>query len=125
MIKIIKGTFGLYKDGVVVGITKDNGPISIDPEREKELIELGIAEMVNGDVMEEGFEVSQEYLDGLNLTQLKEFASNFDIKYKAGTKKTVFVQEILDFLDKEAEAHEKIAESDEETPGFDPEDAVQ
>lgn len=124
MIRIIKGTFGMNKDGAIVGITKDDGPISIDPEREEELIRLGIAEKV--EQSGEEFEVTEDYLKSLKMTELKEFSARIGIKFKAGTNKEDFIREILNAVDEEAAGDVTIEENgDDHTPDFDPEEAIQ
>lgn len=134
MIKIIKGTYGLYKNGFVKPITAESDPISIDPRREEELIEAGIAERVVeetrvGQMQDETeeFEVSEKYLKKLGMEELKEFASQFEITYKPGTRKSNFIQLIIDKIESNVEDGELIEEVEEdgETPTLDAEEAVQ
>jgi hypothetical protein len=46
MIKMIKGTYGLERNGVVEAKTKNSEPFALSKERESELIALGVAEKV-------------------------------------------------------------------------------
>ena len=46
MIKMIKGTYGLERNGVVEAKTKNSKPFTLSKERESELIALGVAEKV-------------------------------------------------------------------------------
>lgn len=43
MIKMIKGNYGLLKDGQVTAMTKDSDPFEIDPKKEADLIAAGYA----------------------------------------------------------------------------------
>jgi len=56
MIKIVKGTYGLRVNGLVVPKNKNSEPFEIDPKREKELIDAGIAVAVEAPKKEEPVE---------------------------------------------------------------------
>lgn len=43
MIKMIRGTYGLVNNGTVEAMTKHSAPFSISPEREAELVAVGVA----------------------------------------------------------------------------------
>lgn len=43
MIQMIKGTYGLVKDGTVEAMTKHSAPFSLSLEREAELVAVGVA----------------------------------------------------------------------------------
>lgn len=43
MIQMIKGTYGLVKNGTVEAMTKHSAPFSLSPEREAELVAVGVA----------------------------------------------------------------------------------
>ena len=136
MIKIISnGTFGFHNGKFVEPKKKGDAPFSIDPKREAELVELGIAEYVSDEApaavepaedaeaendgeeqaaetgeaqqevpaeeAQEGFEVTLEYLEGLKLEPLKEFAAQFGITYKVGTTKADFAKLVYDSLNPE------------------------
>ena len=155
MIRIITNTtFGYWNGKFVEPKTKDSAPFSIDPKREAELVAQGIAEYVGtdeeapaadtagadnendgGEVIQDGFEVTLEYLEGLTLEHLKEFADQFGIKYKIGTKKADFAKMVYDSLDPETNdelttvppegTEDADSEDDgEEPPTVDPADAV-
>lgn len=147
---ITNTTYGYHNGRFVEPKTKDSEPFSIRPEREAELVAKGIAEYVGETatvsemetVVEEteaepvevpepetvaeateeidGFEVNKEYLEGLTINELKEFASQFGIQYKDRTKKADFIQQILSELDKAAEAEEPA----DDVPAFDAADAI-
>lgn len=46
MIKIIKGTYGLREGDEIRAVTPGSEPITLKAEREKELVEMGVAEYV-------------------------------------------------------------------------------
>lgn len=147
MIRIITNTtYGYHNGRFVEPKTKNSEPFSVRPEREAELVAAGIAEYVEAteeseeadeaiaepvDISEsetaveateesEGFEVNEEYLEGLTINELKDFASQFGIKYKDRTKKADFIQQILSELDEAAEADEPA----DDVPAFDAADAI-
>ena len=164
MIKIVKGTFGYRKGRTIEPKTCKSEPFSIDPKREAELVEAGIAVYVEptGDIDNDGnfvvdgevighvegehivitdeeviaeplaneaeedneeasadVEVTLEYLEELKLDELKEFAAQFGVSYKVGTKKADFVKEVWEAIDVEPEE-----EDNEEAPTFDAGNAV-
>jgi hypothetical protein len=43
MIQMIKSTYGLVKNGTVVAMTKHSPPFSLSPDREAELVAVGVA----------------------------------------------------------------------------------
>ena len=47
MIKMIKGNYGLVKNGQVIAMTKDSDPFAIDPQKEADLIASGFAKKVD------------------------------------------------------------------------------
>lgn len=120
MIKIIKETtFGYFNGKFVEPKTKGSEPFELDPKREAELVEAGIAEYVgkaayddepptdepptdeipDGAEFVDGFVLTQEYLEGLKMDKLKEFAAQFGVEYKVGTKKADFINEIWEAID--------------------------
>ncbi|MCB6992900.1 HeH/LEM domain-containing protein [bacterium 210820-DFI.6.37] len=115
MIRIIKGAYGLPQGRVVKAITKKDGPITIAPEREAELVASGIAEYVDApDTKEEDVAV-----ENMTVQQLKTVADQLGIKYPGNIKKDDLIQLIEDAGEDEAET-----EPEEDTPSIDPTQAV-
>ena len=131
MIKIIKGVYGYWNGVCVVPKTKLDEPFEVSSEQEERLIKLGVAVHVDVEPetvdIESGFEVTEEYLNELSLNALKEFASQFGIKFKVGTKKADFVAKILATLETQAsaETESETVDDGEEPPIFDAMEAVQ
>lgn len=136
MIRIINNcTFGYWNGTAVEPKRKGDAPFCVSPEREAELVARGIAEYVEeaeakeieeNSIEVEGFEVTREYLEDLKMDELKEFASEFGLIYKVGTKKAAFIDEIYAFLEGEAEKQaEKAEEPEEIEEADDGEDAPQ
>ena len=135
MIKIISNaTFGFWNGTSVEPKTKDSKPFCVSSKREAELVALGIAEYVEkidetlvsqGNGGETEFEVTKEYLKGLKLEQLKEFAEQFGVTYRIGVTKADFVNEVWEAITStsENEAPSEL-ELDENAPTFDAADAV-
>lgn len=69
-------------------------------------------------------EVTLEFLNGMKLDQLKEFAEPFGVEYKVGMKKADFAQLVFDAIEVEDEAAEDGEDDGETPPPFNPEDAV-
>lgn len=165
MIRIIIDTTYGYRNGdIVEPKTKNSGPFTIDPEREAELVEMGVAEYVDeaateGDDNEDNtedekddnvksvggndnivnnteddnksetkvvddVEVTLEFLNGMKLDQLKEFADPYGVEYKVGMKKADFAQLVFDAIEVEDEAAAEGEDDVETPPPFNPEDAV-
>lgn len=113
MIKIISGIYGMKKGRMVVPVTEKDGPIEIDPEREKELVEAGIAKYVETEKQEEA--ETEEELKDKKVDELKAIADEMGIEYPDRVKKAELIALIEDGE----------AETDEEAPSFDPAEAVQ
>lgn len=136
LVKIVKGVYGFDTGKTVVGKSTKDAPFLLDEDKARRLIGLGVAEPVCDDAYsdshvyaveedaeaDEGVdEIPSEDMEELNLAEmtleeLKEFAEPYGLKYKVGTKKADFIQQIRDAL--EEEAHE-------EPPSFDASEAVQ
>ena len=146
MIRIITNQiFGYHNGSYVEPKTKGSEPFSVSPEREAELVEMGIAEYATepdenpvqsyeesaeAEAAEqlteleiaEGFEVTREYLESLKMNDLKDFAEQLDISYKVGMKKVDLLEIVWSELEKaEAEATEP---DSEEMPDLNPADAI-
>lgn len=76
MIRMIKGTYGLVKNGTVEPMTKHSPAFSINAAREAELVEAGVA------VYEAEPESTSEY-NGLNMTELREAAAAYGVDASA------------------------------------------
>lgn len=76
MIRMIKGTYGLVKNGTVEPMTKHSPAFSINAAREAELVEAGVA------VYEAEPESISEY-NGLNMTELREAAAAYGVDASA------------------------------------------
>lgn len=48
MIRVIKGIYGKYSDGMVTPMTEKDGPFSLPDTEEERLVKLGIAEYCDG-----------------------------------------------------------------------------
>lgn len=136
LVKIVKGVYGFDTGKTVVGKSVKDAPFFLDEDKARRLFDLGVAEPVCDDAypdsyvyaveedaeMDEGMdEIHTEDMEELNLAEmtleeLKEFAEPYGLKYKVGTKKADFIQQIREAL--EEEAHE-------EPPSFDASEAVQ
>ena len=53
MIKMVKGTYGLMKNGNVEAMTKRSEPFSISEKREAELVKAGVAVKVEENTVKE------------------------------------------------------------------------
>ena len=136
LVKIVKGVYGFDTGKTVVGKSAKDAPFLLDEDKARRLFDLGVAEPVCDDAYpdshvyaveedaemdEEVDEIRTEDMEELNLTEmtleeLKEFAEPYGLKYKVGTKKADFIQQIREALEEGAS---------EEPPSFDASEAVQ
>lgn len=136
LVKIVKGVYGFDTGKTVVGKSAKDAPFLLDEDKARRLFDLGVAEPVCDDAYpdshvyaveedaetdEEVDEIHTEDMEELNLAEmtleeLKEFAEPYGLKYKVGTKKADFIQQIRDALEEGAS---------EELPSFDASEAVQ
>ena len=133
MIQIIRGVYGfLDKDGIVRPKTDADAPFELAPEQEERLVRLGVAEYV-GKVnsapvaeAESGVSTEEAPTDGISLAdlsvkELREIGKEYGLTFKVGISKAEMVAAI-----EEAEANVDAEEEDgEDTPTFDPSEAVQ
>ena len=77
MIRMIKGTYGLVKNGTVEPMTKHSPAFSINAAREAELVEAGVA------VYEAEPESTSSEYNGLNMTELREAAAAYGVDASA------------------------------------------
>lgn len=97
---------------VALGIAEyvgEEAPAAVEPAEDAEAENDGEEQAVENTEAQqevpaeiwEGFEVTLEYLEGLKLEHLKEFAAQFGIEYKIGMKKVDFAKLVFDSLDPE------------------------
>lgn len=150
MIKMIAGVFGLRVKqpnggSRIVGMGPNDGPFSVDPEREAELVAKGIARYVEPPVVEDaegvednghiGFDETPpvgeavtvpEYSVEMKATELREIGAQFGLSFKVGMTKAEMVAALDAHFaegDTEGEAVED-AEGAEDAPTFDASEAV-
>lgn len=130
MIKIIKGTYGYINKGRIEPKNSSSEPFSIDPQREAELVEQGVAIYVDvpqkeavkepENAVADNAEITLEALKDMNFDALKDFAKQYGLTYKVGTKKTAFAKMVFEAIN----TAEAVEEADEEPPVIDAADAV-
>lgn len=154
MIEMIAGVFGLPikdKSGKTIrikGMGPNDGPFSVSPECEAELVKNGIARYVEAPHIEEenmvddapigfdempplpeGVTAIPEYSVDMKATELREIGKLCGLTFKVGMSK----QEMVDALDKHIEENmvddEEFIDADtidpEDAPTFDPAGAVE
>lgn len=115
MIRIIAGVYGYRENGIITPKDKDSRPFSLNPEREAELVRLGIAEYIDAVMMGDKKEITQpdeehgqgneadhdcyyesvEYNSEMKLAQLKKMANEHGIN----TNKMKSKAEVINALD--------------------------
>lgn len=129
MIRIVKGVYGNLVGNQVVGVTSKDRPITLTAPQEERLVNLGVAEYVDGG------RKSEEELLRMKMPDLKEYAKQYDVKFSVGEKKEELVGRILEAYEKPPEPQDGQVPGDEddpeemdldedEIPTFDPEQAV-
>lgn len=151
MIRIKSGTFGFHNGKFVELKTSKSDPFEIDPKREAELVEMGVAEYVGAqdpadaeddddaefsqdDYQDEDdapavkivddVEITVEILEGMKLDVLRAFAEPYGVKYEVGMKKADFAQAVFDAIEEQGDEGQDEGESGEQPPGFDPAGAI-
>lgn len=134
MIKIIKGTYGYRTErGIVKPKTAKDGPFSVSPEREAELVAMGVAEYAQTEPQTEAKAEAQEaeaeqaqagtldpaQLKELTNAKLKELAEDMGIDTKDLRTKASLIGAIVSV---DVEAGESVDE--DEIPKFDAASAV-
>lgn len=130
LVEIISGVYGYDTGTAVVGKKVGDKPFFLDEEKAQRLFSLGVAKPCTDvnypnsyvyDAVDDENEKSDNdkniNFDDMTLEELKEFAENYGIKYKIGTKKAVFIEQIK-------QAMAEIDENEEEMPAFDAIEAV-
>lgn len=137
MIRIIAGVYGYRENGIITPKDKDSKPFSLNPEREAELVHLGIAEYIDIDKVEEKKEPEQpdescdqkrdidydeyhekpEYDNEMKLEQLKKIANEHGIETRAMRSKAEVLHALDQYFAEENEDTEA-DESEEDLPVF-------
>lgn len=145
MIEMIAGVFGLPIVGEngktirIKGMGPSDGPFSVAPEREAELVKKGIARYVNGEqdastdadasadapigfdeVPQEDGDSSEEELvdlESLSAKELREIGKEYGLSFKATDKKATMIDAIT--------AAQIALAASEDAPTFDPAGAVE
>lgn len=81
MIQMIKSTYGLVKNGTVEAMTKHSAPFSISPEREAELVAVGVAVKV------EDPEPAASPYENLKMSELRRIATTKGVDVSAARSK--------------------------------------
>lgn len=135
MIQIIRGKYGHYIDGKVVGKTKDSEPFELSPEREAELVAQGVAVYVHLSTDPIGFdevppaitdepedyEEIPEYDENSSAKELRDIAKQCGLSFKVGMKKSDMIEALDAFFDANLIDEEPDGEP---APTFDASEAV-
>lgn len=150
MIKMIAGVFGLRVKqpnggSRIVGMGPDDGPFSVAPEREAELVAQGIARYVEPPKVEEqpatgnteGETEIPKYSVEMKATELRAIGAQFGLTFKVGMTKDAMVAaldahfatgnteaEAEAETDTENETDTEDEDGTEDAPTFDPSQAV-
>lgn len=146
MIKIITDTtFGYWNGRFVEPKNKNCEPFELDPEREAELVSLGIAAYVDEEAepeveqneevkpeedinrdeeadSEDPEELTVESLASMKLQELKAIAEPLGVKFEVGMKKTELAQHVFEAVQPAEPEDENLTE--ENPLSFDPAQAI-
>lgn len=146
MIKVITDTtFGYWNGRFVEPKNKDCEPFTLDPEREAELVSLGIAAYVDEEAelkteqdeeakpeedinrdeeadSENSEELTAESLASMKLQDLKALAEPLGVKFEVGMKKSELAQHVFEAVQAAESADESL--TDENPLSFDPAQAI-
>lgn len=130
LVEIISGVYGYDTGTAVIGKKVGDKPFFLDEEKAQRLFSLGVAKPCTDvnypnsyvyDAVDDENKKSDNdeniNFEDMTLEELKEFAENYGIKYKIGTKKAVFIEQIK-------QAMAEIDDNEEEMPAFDAIEAV-
>lgn len=106
MIRMIKGTYGLVKNGVVEAMTKKSGPFSLSKTREGELVAAGVAEYVEESTQAGSY-------DNMTMAELREAAKALGVDASKAKKKS----EVIAMLETAEKSSAVETESDEDKAG--------
>lgn len=144
MIRMIAGKYGLYKDGRVIGMTRESGPFEAGATEELRLVSLGIAEYVDAPAEEkasesvppagddappvpelpEGVEGIPMYGVDSSVKELREIGKMCGLTFKVGTTKEEMVA-ALDAHIAENTVDGVTVDGDDAPPVFNAAEAVQ
>lgn len=133
MIKIVRGTYGFWNGHAVVPKTAADGPFEMEPEKEKRLVDKGVAVYVGKEPeapvvepepvieepeaeTEEAEEYTLEALQAMKLADLKALAKEYGIEYRVGMKKADFAEIVFVAL--------QVIDDGDEIPDADPADSI-
>ncbi len=99
MVVIIAGTYGMREKERVIPVTRESGPVQLDPETERRLVEEGIAEFVRDspkveEMVHEAEPDLPEYSSSMKLADLKNIAKAYGIDVSGMTKKAEIFEAI-------------------------------
>ena len=135
MIQLIRGKYGHYIDGKVVGKTKDSEPFELSPEREADIVAQGVAVYVTVAADPIGFdevppEITEEwddspavpeYGDHSSAKELRDIANMCGLSFKVGMKKADMIEALDAFFGSQVTDDEPDGEP---APTFDAAEAV-
>lgn len=143
MIKIICGVYGHYTGGMVVAKDKNSEPFSLSPEREAELVALGVAAYAEDTAQEvsapigfdevpelpEGVLDIPEYSIDMKADELRKIGKLCGLTFKVGMSKADMVAALdaffADHIEDEDYYEDEEEDDDLEIPDFDPAEAVE
>lgn len=124
LVKITKGVYGFDTGTTVIGKSAKDDPFFLEEDKAQRLFDLGVAEPVCDDKYpdrlclaedendaengakgaDEGVSAEVEAVEDVDLSEmtleeLKAFAEPYGVKYKVGTKKATFVEQIAAALE--------------------------
>lgn len=130
LVEIISGVYGYDTGTSVIGKKVGDKPFFLDEEKAQRLFSLGVAKPCTDvnypnsyvyDAVDDENKKSDNdeniNFEDMTLEELKEFAETYGIKYKIGTKKAVFIDQIK-------QAISEIDDNEEKMPTFDAVEAV-
>ena len=127
LIKITRGSYGLYENNSVVAKTSDDKPFEVSKAEAERLVKLEVAEIVNDKPEpKKSDDDVLAYDKSMKMAALSEIALKYGVDntaLEACTKK----QEIIDLIDekrKETDEEEAGDDDDTETPDFGAGDGV-
>lgn len=129
MIRIIRGVYGHYVNGIVQAKGVDSPPFAITPEKEERLVAQGVAVYVDDapTAREELPELPpdvtaiSEYSIDMKPDELRAIAKQMGLTFKFGTSKAEMIAKMNRFL----EEHTEDTLDEDAEPTFDAAEAVQ
>jgi len=93
MIRIIQGTYGKRENGTIIPMTSESGTFELTAEKEKKLVDRGVAEYVA--ITET---VNNEYNEKMTLDELKNIANK---NYNIDTSKLTSKKKVIEAIEAE------------------------